>query len=104
MQLVIDPTGQVRCIYSEVIDLTALGQVSICRASHVEPDEAGQWWVDLSPVAGPRLGPFTRRAEALATEIDWLERNWLISNNPNLRGEILGGTLQAMPQVPATDP
>jgi hypothetical protein len=77
MQLVIDRCGQVSCIYGEEIDLTALGSVSISRASHVEPDAAGTWWADLAPVGGPRLGPFDRRTQALAAERTWLERNWL---------------------------
>jgi hypothetical protein len=65
MQLVIETDGTVRCIYEEVIDLTQLGAVEIRRGSHVEPDTIGQWLVDLSPVDGPRLGPYMRRSEAL---------------------------------------
>ena len=42
----------------------------------VAPD--GAWTADLSPVNGPVLGPYTRRSEALAAEIAWLER-WLAS-------------------------
>ena len=41
MQLVIDPGGVVRCLYEEAIDLSALGAVSIRRASHVEPTTTG---------------------------------------------------------------
>ena len=77
MQLIIDRQGHARCIYGEEIDLAALGQLSICRASHVEPDAAGQWWADLAPVAGPRLGPFGQRIQALAAEHAWLEQHWL---------------------------
>ncbi len=73
MTLVIEPGGTVRTVYSEVIDLTALGQADIRRASHVEPDAGGRWWADLSPVGGPRLGPFRRRSDALAAEASWLE-------------------------------
>ena len=58
MRLVVDRGGAVRCLYGEAIDLAALGNVSIRRASHVEPDEQGRWWADLGPVGGPRLGPF----------------------------------------------
>jgi hypothetical protein len=82
MQLLIDPHGTVRCVYDEAIDLAALGLVSIRRASHVEPDPAGQWWADLSPVAGPRIGPFARRTEALAAEQRWLEVHWLTGHRP----------------------
>ena len=77
MQLVIEPGGVVRCIYSEAIDLAALGSPAISRASHVEPDQHGRWWADLSPVGGAVLGPFLNRSEALAAEHSWLETNWL---------------------------
>ena len=77
MNLVIDPQGRVQCLYTEALDLAALGSVSIRRASHVEPDEEGRWWADLSPVGGPRLGPFNRRSLALDAERVWLEGNLL---------------------------
>ena len=85
MQLLIDRQGQVRCIYGEAIDLAALGEVAIRRASFVEPDAQGNWSADLSPVGGPILEPFTRRSEALATELAWLEEHWLASDNLNRR-------------------
>ena len=78
MELVIDPAGQVRCIYDELIDLNALGQPRIRRASHVEPDARGRWWADLTPVDGPTLGPFALRTQALQTERMWLEEHWLV--------------------------
>ena len=77
MQLVITSGGVVRCIYSEEIDLTALGSPTISRASQVEPDQHGRWLVDLSPVNGPVLQPFHHRSAALAAEHAWLEANWL---------------------------
>jgi hypothetical protein len=77
MQLIVLPTGEIRCLYEEVLDLTALGRPAITRASHVEPDADGQWWADLSPVEGPSLGPYQRRTEALGAEHNWLEANWL---------------------------
>ena len=77
MQLVIKPGGAVRCIYGEVINLAALGSLAITRASHVEPDQQGHWWADLSPVGGAVLGPFVNRSEALAAEHSWLENTWL---------------------------
>ena len=73
MGLLVDPSGQVRAVYGEDIDLAAIGKVTIIRASHVEPDELSRWWADLSPVAGPVLGPHRRRSEALADEAAWLE-------------------------------
>ncbi|MBL8794673.1 MAG: hypothetical protein JNM56_12270 [Planctomycetia bacterium] len=73
MQLVVAPGGWVRCLYAESLDLTLLGALIIRRASKVEPDATGQWWADLSPVAGPQLGPFAFRSQALAAEQAWLE-------------------------------
>ncbi|MBN73431.1 MAG: hypothetical protein CME32_29600 [Gimesia sp.] len=81
MQLIITAEGQVRCIYAEAIDLAALGRLRISRGSFVEPNAAGQWMVDLSPVQGPRLGPFAKRSAALLSEVDWLERHWLSSDS-----------------------
>ena len=78
MQLVIKPSGAVRCVYGEAIDLAALGSPTIRRASHVEPDQHGCWVADLSPVDGPCLGPFDSRSQALAAESRWLEAHWLI--------------------------
>src|SRR5579859_5771557 len=78
MQLVVDGQGRVHCLYGETIDLGCLGVLAIRRASHVEP-EGQSWFADLSPVGGPRLGPFARRSQALDAEEDWLLRNWLES-------------------------
>ena len=77
MQIVIQPDGLVRCVYSETLDLDALGSLNIARGSHVEPDQSGRWFADLSPVGGPSLGPFPRRSDALAAEQVWLEERWL---------------------------
>lgn len=73
MTLFVDRQGAVRCLYAEAVDLASLGSLSIRRASHVEPDEQGQWWADLSPMNGPKLGPFAVRSDALAAESSWLE-------------------------------
>lgn len=81
MQLVIDLRGEVRCLYTEAIDLSCLGLVHIARASHVEPDASGCWQADLSPAGGPLLGPFARRSEALAAEQQWLEAHLLTGSN-----------------------
>ena len=78
MTLVIDPTGRVTTIYDEAIDLASLGLLIITRASSVEPTPDARWLADLSPVRGPRLGPFRQRSEALAAEKSWLEAHWLV--------------------------
>jgi hypothetical protein len=80
MDLIVRPDGTIRAIYAEEIDLCILGHPVIVRASHVEPDAAGRWIADLTPVNGPVLGPFDRRSDALAAEQSWLEANWLISS------------------------
>ena len=72
MELVIDPRGTIRTIYTEEFDLASLGPVEIRRASHVEPDDTVRWWVDLSPISGPMLGPFARRSLALQAETGWI--------------------------------
>ena len=72
MELLIGAGGDVHCVYGEELDLGCLGTVEIRRASSVEPDKAGKWWADLSPVTGPKLGPFKKRSAALAAELDWL--------------------------------
>ena len=77
MELHVSPTGQVRCLYDEAIDLGQLGTLSITRGSHVEPAADGRWMADMAPVGGPVLGPFTHRRGALAAEQQRLEANWL---------------------------
>jgi hypothetical protein len=77
MQLVISPGGAIRCVYSEAIDLAALGRPSIVRASSVEPTPDGRWTADMGLLLGPVLGPFDRRSEALAAEQAWLDQHWL---------------------------
>lgn len=79
MQLVIGSTGSITCVYDEAIDLAELGRLEITRASHVEPDENGRWTADMSPVAGPVLGPFDQRSQALDAERQWLEARWLLN-------------------------
>ena len=78
MELLIETSGRVRCVYDETIDLHRLGQLTIQRGSHVEPTLDGQWTADLSPVNGPMLGPFLSRAEALEAELGWLSGHWLM--------------------------
>jgi len=73
MRLRINAKGQVLCLYGETIDLSELGALTIRRAGRVEPDHNGQWWVDLTPLGGPRLGPYRRRSAALAAEAAWVE-------------------------------
>ena len=77
IELLMTAQGLVRALYTEMIPIQALGPVEIRRASHVEPDAAGQWWADLSLSGGPQLGPFPHRSAALQAEHDWLTQHVL---------------------------
>jgi len=77
MQLIVTSDGNIRCVYAEVINLTEIGRLTIARGSHVEPDDSGNWFADLAPVGGPRLGPFPQRSHALTAEATWLNNHWL---------------------------
>lgn len=72
MKVYVQLDGDCRSVYDESLNLSELGAPSIRRASHVEPTSRGEWLADLSPVGGPRLGPFTLRSEALQAEQVWL--------------------------------
>jgi hypothetical protein len=82
MELIVSPCGTITCVYGELLGLSELGQLSIRRVSTVEPDERGRWWADLSPVKGPRLGPFSLRSSALEAERHWVDRHVLTSDSP----------------------
>lgn len=80
MEILVKASGNAMCIYSDAIPLSAIGKTVITRVSHVEPNSVGQWMADLSPVGGPTLGPFIRRADAIAAEVNWLRKNWLLKS------------------------
>jgi hypothetical protein len=80
MHLIVEPTGRVRALYTEEMDLAALGRPEIRRASHLEPGLGGCWSADLRPIGGPVLGPFERRSQALEAEHAWLEAHWLVAH------------------------
>ncbi len=80
MELVINPAGYIRCLYSEAIELSKLGHTKMRRASHVEPTASGQWIADLAPVNGPILGPFRKRSLALSAESEWLKEHRLYAD------------------------
>ena len=90
MELIVRSNGTVRCVYNEALDLHALGQPQISRASKVEPTPDGRWTADLAPVGGPVLGPFITRSVALAAEQEWLGRHWLCVNR-SARAELIEG-------------
>jgi hypothetical protein len=76
MKIFFRPDGTAQCLYGENINLAALGNLDIRRASHVEPDPAqpGKWYIDLAPVGGPATYGYDTRAQALAAEEAWLHQ------------------------------
>lgn len=63
--------------YDELAAMLKTGNAIISRASHVEPDSAGSWTADMSPVNGPVLGPFSTRQGALSAEVEWLDSKYI---------------------------
>ena len=60
------------------------GKPDIRRVSRVEADEDGNFWADLAPVGGPKLGPFPpdQYKEAIRREVEWLEKNYIGQDLP----------------------
>lgn len=78
MRIKINPDGTAVMIYTEDIDVASLGDVtSITRAATVEPVNGNLWAADMGIVGGPVLGPFDKRSDGLAAEINWIEENIL---------------------------
>ena len=65
---VLRPDGTVVGLYTDAIDLRALGHVQAERASAVEWDEIAQAWRARIFATGDVLGPFRRRGEAVGAE------------------------------------
>ncbi len=64
----IQPDGTVVTVYTDTVDLRALGHVRARRASVVVWDESAQAWIARILAGGEVLGPFATRAEAVAAE------------------------------------
>ena len=79
MELIIESSGNARCVYSDTLPLVNIGKLRIERASHVEPNDKGEWIADL--FFGPTLGPFSKRTDAIAAEVQWLRDNWLLPDH-----------------------
>jgi hypothetical protein len=76
MILTITPSGDLRCVYTEALDLDQFGQSDIRRASNVEPDPGHEgWYVQI--VGGPKLLGFSKRSDAIRAEVLWLEEHVL---------------------------
>ena len=74
MKLVVSRRGEVKCLYSEHLDLRRLGKLHVRRASTIEYQDDG-WYAFI--LDGPTLGPFPQRSDALGAEIAWLEQHRL---------------------------
>ena len=83
------PTGKAQAIYVDAPELVelmqALGPTRIRRASSVEPTDDNRWTADMAASGGPILGPFDRRAQALAAEVSWLRQH--LKSPPGRPGE-----------------
>ena len=77
MKIKVQPDGTITHIYTEELDLSDMGKTTTKRASHVEPNDNNKWTADLAQSSGPVLAPFDKRPEALAAEVEWLEKNIL---------------------------
>ena len=55
-------------VYTDSVDLRAVGHVRAVRASVVDWDESQQAWIARIVASGEVLGPFTTRAEAVEAE------------------------------------
>ena len=77
MKIKVQPDGTTTHIYTEKLDLSSIGKPTTKRASCVEPDGNNKWTADLALSSGPVLGPFDKRSDALAAEVEWLEKNIL---------------------------
>ena len=71
--ITIEDNGSLNFVWDDrLADLAAGCDVTTKRVSNVEPADDGQWWADMAPVDGPKLGPYRLRGEALQAERDWL--------------------------------
>lgn len=68
-QLQITPEGGVQMLHDDAVDLKDLGPINMTRASHVEFDNANQWWFVQSAKTLKILADgFKTREEALNWE------------------------------------
>ena len=79
LDIVIEADGGVRFVADDLLAEVFDGERQVTtRVSFVEPDADSideiRWMADLAPIAGPMLGPFRTRAEALAAERNWLRQ------------------------------
>jgi hypothetical protein len=93
--IVVRPNGLIEFIYDDDLKgfIDQQSEKKLFRASHVEPDDKGNWWADLSPIDGPKLGPFNTRQAALNAEVEWIQKNYLGARNENSNSAEEQGTV-----------
>ncbi len=73
VELLVQPDGNIRCLYTDLIDLSALGTLHVNRASHVEFNDSDQTWSVRLADTGEVIGKgFKTRTEALEFEVNYL--------------------------------
>jgi len=71
----VDLAGRLQFVYDDALSkLMDCGRPEVKRASHVEPDGPRRWVADMSPVNGPKIGPFPLRSQALSAERAYLDK------------------------------
>ena len=70
MLVKITPLGQIRMVYSDLLEVRDLGVSSIVRAGLVEPTLSSEWEV---VVGGESHGRFSLREQAVRKEVEVVE-------------------------------
>ena len=81
MTLIFTPDGNGRCLYSEIIDLSGIGPLSMRRATTIEFDDALQRWVVRS-LDGVKLFDNPSRQVCLDWEREHLEQQESLKHGP----------------------
>ncbi len=69
----IDSDGNIQTIYTDEIDLYALGEVhNVKRASNIEFDEVNQEWIVIQASTGNTIHRNKSRTQAISWEIEEL--------------------------------
>ncbi len=71
MTLEVTTDGNIRCLYSDEIDLSQLGRLNISRASQIEFDNYLRKWTVTSSKTSKRLHSARSREEALEWEAQY---------------------------------
>lgn len=69
----VDASGDLDGLYTDIVDLRSLGTLNVERASHVEFDNEHQGWTVSFSDGQSLCRVFTSRDEALAAEVVYLQ-------------------------------